>query len=56
MNLAALTRSGPETGASLHDERVVAIHEERSLHLEFYQRGVTVGFRFLWKFPVDVVT
>ena len=51
-----LTRSGPETGASLHDERVIATHEEPDLHLVLYKRDVTDGMRSLWKVLVDVIS
>jgi hypothetical protein len=46
----------PDTGAPLHEERVIAVREEPNLHLEFYQRDVTDGMRSPWKLPVDVVS
>ena len=46
----------PNTGAALHDERVIAVREEPNLHLEFYQRDVTAGIRSPWKLPPDAVS
>ena len=45
-----------DTGAPLHEERVIAVREEPSLHLELYQRDITDGMRSPWKFPVLVVS
>merc|ERR1712136_735327 len=46
----------PDTGAPVHEERVIAVREEPNLHLEFYQRDVTDGMRSPWNLPVDVVS
>ena len=35
----------PDTGAPLHEERVIAVRQELNVHFEFYLRKVTGGMR-----------
>ena len=45
----------PATGVSVHSERVIAVREELTLHLE-YQRDVVDGMRSLQNVLVDAVS
>ena len=37
----------PDTGAPLHQERVIAVRQESNVHFEVYLRNVTGGMRTL---------
>ena len=45
----------PNTGAPLHDVRVISVRQKPNLHLESYLQGVTGGMLSLWKLPVGVL-